>query len=98
MHAQIPDDEQDQLAILRADRQVTEEALRASEAFKTRLIEGSLDCIKVLDLEGRLLSMNAGGMQALDICDFGPFNHALWPELWPTESQEMVRQAVQTAR
>ena len=31
--------------------------------FQTRLIEGSLDCIKVLDLDGRLLSMNAGGMK-----------------------------------
>jgi len=33
--------------------------------FKTRLIEGSPDCIKVLDLDGRLLSMNAGGMAVL---------------------------------
>ena len=81
-----------------ADQQTAEEALRDSEAFKTRLIEGSLDCIKVLDLEGRLLSMNAGGMQALDICDFGPFSHAQWPELWPAESEDMVRQAVETAR
>lgn len=81
-----------------ANQQSAEEALRASEAFKTRLIEGSLDCIKVLDLDGRLLSMNAGGMQALDICDFGPFRQALWPELWPAESHELVRHAVETAR
>jgi hypothetical protein len=26
----------------------------------------------VLDLEGRLLSMNAGGMKLLEICDLGP--------------------------
>ena len=81
-----------------ADHQAAEEALRASEAFKTRLIEGSLDCIKVLDLDGRLQSMNAGGMQALDICDFGAFCNAFWPELWPVESREIVRGAVDTAR
>ena len=38
------------------------------EDFQTRLIEGSPDCIKVLDLDGRLLSMNAGGMKALADC------------------------------
>jgi formate hydrogenlyase transcriptional activator len=81
-----------------ADSQAAHEALRASEEFKTRMIEGSSDCIKVLDLDGRLLSMNAGGMQALDICDFGLFCDALWPELWPAESQDIVRGAVETAR
>ena len=81
-----------------AEYQAAEEALRASEEFKTRMIEGSLDCIKVLDLDGRLLSMNAGGMQVLDICDFAPFCNSLWPELWPAESQSMVRESVETAR
>jgi PAS domain-containing protein len=64
-----------------ADSQAAQEALRASEEFKTRMIEGSSDCIKVLDLDGRLQSMNSGGMQALDICDFRPFCNSLWPEL-----------------
>ena len=39
----------------------------ASADFKTRLIECSPDCLKVLDLDGRLLSMNAGGMAVLEI-------------------------------
>jgi len=34
------------------------EALRASEEFKNRLLACSRDCIKVLDLEGRLIYMN----------------------------------------
>ena len=50
------------------------EALRESKEFKTRLIEGSRDCLKVLDLEGRLLSMNAGGMAALEM-----LKSCLWP-------------------
>jgi formate hydrogenlyase transcriptional activator len=81
-----------------SERQAAEEALRASEEFKTRMIEGSLDCIKVLDLDGRLVSMNAGGMQALDICDFGPFRNSSWPDMWPDASRPIVREAVQTAR
>jgi hypothetical protein len=43
------------------------------ESFRTRLIEGSPDCSKVLDLDGRLLTMNAGGIPALEICDLKPF-------------------------
>jgi formate hydrogenlyase transcriptional activator len=38
------------------ERKRAEEALRDSEQFKSRLIAGSEDCIKVLDLEGRLIS------------------------------------------
>jgi formate hydrogenlyase transcriptional activator len=76
----------------------TQEALRLSEEFTRRILDSSLDCIKVLDLDGRLLSMNEGGMRALDICDFAPFCGSQWPDLWPAESQAIVRRAVETAR
>ena len=73
-------------------------ALRASEEFKTRLIEGSRDCIKVLDLDGRLLSMNAGGMAALELCDLGPVIGTSWIDFWKGEDKEAARRAVETAR
>jgi hypothetical protein len=57
------------------ESKATHEALRASEEFKTRMIECSRDCIKVLDLDARLLSMNAGGMETLEICDFTPLRN-----------------------
>src|SRR5215831_18629636 len=74
------------------------ESLRESEEFKTRLIEGSRDCLKVLDLEGRLLSMNAGGMSALEICDLGPVVGASWFDFWEGADKEAARKAVETAR
>src|SRR5882724_12223062 len=40
------------------ERKQAEEALLKSEEFKRRLIDCSKDCIKVLDVEGRLLAMN----------------------------------------
>lgn len=79
-------------------RRHAEEILRESEEFKTRLIEGSQDCIKVLDLEGRLLSMNQGGMQILEICDFAPLRHSLWVEFWQDEFRAAARSAVAMAR
>jgi PAS domain S-box-containing protein len=75
-----------------------EQALRESEEFKTRLIESSEDCIKVLDLEGHLLSMNAGGMRTLEICDFTPLRNSQWIEFWQGEYAEAARAAIETAR
>src|SRR6266581_7854913 len=69
-----------------------------SADFKTRLIEGSPDCIKVLDLDGRLLSMNAGGMAVLEICDLKPFIGSAWVDFWQGEDRKAAQAAVNTAR
>ncbi|HEX9784256.1 MAG TPA: sigma 54-interacting transcriptional regulator [Opitutaceae bacterium] len=73
-------------------------ALRTSEEFKTRLIEGSQDCIKVLDLDGGLLSMNAGGMKALEICDLSLVLGSSWIDFWQDGDRELARAAVEAAR
>jgi hypothetical protein len=41
-----------------------------------------LDCIKVLDLDVRLLSMNSGGMKALEIWELQPLVGSPWIEFW----------------
>ena len=66
--------------------------------FRTRLIEGSLDCIKVLDLDGRLLSMNGGGMKVLEICDLEPFVGSSWIEFWKGADREAAQAAIKAAR
>ena len=88
----------DELARLASQRGEAAESLRAAEEFKTRLVACSRDCIKVLDLEGRLLFMNEGGMQALEICDISPFMHNSWIDFWEGEDREAALTAVQTAR
>ncbi|MGH9929352.1 MAG: sigma 54-interacting transcriptional regulator [Pyrinomonadaceae bacterium] len=75
-----------------------EERLRESEEFKTRLIETSRDCIKVLDLEGRLLSMNAGGREVLEICDFDAVCGSVWEEFWQGRDREACHTALEAAR
>ena len=77
---------------------VLQEALRDREELMTRMVESSQDCIKILDLDGRLVSVNEGGLRAFEIPDFEPFRGATWAELWPVESRETVRNAVETAR
>jgi formate hydrogenlyase transcriptional activator len=73
------------------------EALRASEEFKSRLIACSRDCIKVLDLEGRLVFMNEGGMQSLEICDLAPVLGNSWIDFWEGADREAARTAVEEA-
>jgi len=68
------------------------------EGFTPRLIDSSPDCIKVLDLEGRLLSMNAGGMKLLEICNLKPYVGALWTDFWQGADREAAEAAVQAAR
>jgi formate hydrogenlyase transcriptional activator len=75
-----------------------EEALRRSEEFAARLIESSRDCIKVLDLKGHLLSINAHGMTALEICDFGPLLGSPWVEFWDGKDREHAKAALEQAR
>jgi PAS domain S-box-containing protein len=63
-----------------------------------RLVEGSPDCIKVLDLDGRLVSMNAGGMKVLEICDLTPYIGSSWIDFWRGADREAAQAAVKVAR
>jgi formate hydrogenlyase transcriptional activator len=87
--------ELDRLSLERAQ---LNEALRSSEEFKSRLIACSRDCIKVLDLDARLLFMNQGGMQVLEICDLTPFLNNCWIEFWEGADREKALAAIETAR
>ncbi|AFZ33971.1 multi-sensor hybrid histidine kinase [Stanieria cyanosphaera PCC 7437] len=80
------------------ERQETAEALRTSEEFKQRILESSSDCIKLLDLNGRLLYMNAGGICLMEIEDFTCFLNAEWVNFWQGESQAAARKAIATAK
>jgi len=76
----------------------SERTLREREQFMTRLLEGSQDCIKVLDLDGRLLTMNEGGMRVMEVCDFEPLRNQPWNALWPADSQATVLAALAKAK
>jgi formate hydrogenlyase transcriptional activator len=87
-----------ELARVAREQALAAESLRASEELKARLIACSRDCIKILDLEGRLLFMNEGGMRVLEICDIGPFLNGPWVEFWEGADREAAKAAVQAAK
>jgi PAS domain S-box-containing protein len=61
-------------------------------------LEQSADCIKVLDLDARLLSMNESGQRTMEIEDFSVCQHLLWPDIWHGDDRLQVEAALDRAR
>ena len=77
-------------------RKLAEDALRESEAFSRSIIASSPDCIKVLDLDGNLLSMRSG-QELLGIEDIRPFLNKSWIEFWGGEDRIQALAALHAA-
>jgi len=78
------------------ERKLADVALREIEAFNRSIIVSSPDCIKVLDLDGNLLSM-LNGHDLLGIEDIRPFLNKSWLEFWDGEDRAAARAAVAAA-
>lgn len=77
-------------------RKQIEDALRESEAFNRSIIDSSPDCIKILDLEGNLLSL-LNGKELLGIDDVTPLLNTSWLAFWEGEHQQAAQAAVAIA-
>ncbi len=80
------------------DRKAAEIALRKSEELNRRFLQSSSDCIKVLDLDGRLEFMSEGGLRIMEIDDFAAVEGAFWPDFWPDDGRNMALAALAEAR
>ena len=69
-----------------------------NEEFSLRILENSQDCIKTLDLEGRLLSMNPGSLLQLEIDDLEPLLGQSWIGFWGDAEQPLATTAMTQAR
>ena len=78
------------------ERKQAEDALRESEEFSRSIIKSSPDCIKVLDLEGNLLSMQSG-QELLGIEDIRPFLNKSWLDFWTGKDRPVAQAAVESA-
>ena len=75
----------------------TEDQLRRAEQFNRSLMDGTADCVKVLDTDGRVVHMNAPGMCAMDIDDFGSLYGQEWWAIWPADSLHDIQASVTRA-
>jgi two-component sensor histidine kinase len=62
------------------------------------VLSGCGDCIKVLDLDGRLIFMSEGGKRVMEVEDFSALKGCPWPEFWAGEGNAHAMSAVDSAR
>ncbi len=80
------------------DRKQVEEALRRSNSFNQSIIDSSSDCIKTLDMEGRLQYMSSGGQHLLGIRDIGKYLNVPYEEFWKGSDREAVIEVIHKAK
>ena len=65
------------------ERREAGEAVRQSDAFRRSVFDSSPDCLKIMDLGGRVLEINEAACRLLELDDPGSLSDALWADLWP---------------
>ncbi|WP_205824934.1 PAS domain-containing protein [Methylobacterium terricola] len=73
-------------------------AAEEREAFVTSVLASSTDCIKVLDLDGRLTFMSEGGQQVMEVSDFNAIRGCPWPDFWTGQGHQEAVAALTEAR
>jgi len=81
-----------------AQRKRVEERLRRSEEFASTIVENSLDCVYVLDLDGRIAYISPPGQRALEIGDMSQLPGRRWTDFWKEEDQGRAEAALAAAR
>ena len=72
----------------------SQKEIEANEQFSRTVLESSPDCLKILDLEGRLQFMNVNGLCQMEIDDFSTVKNKEWCTLWGRENETMIKDAL----
>ena len=80
------------------DRKRAEETFREQAEFNARLIESSDDCIKIVDLEARIVSLSVNGQKILGITDMESLVGTSWLEFWQADDRAAADTAIAAAR
>jgi PAS domain S-box-containing protein len=75
------------------DRKLAEEALSRSEAFARGVVANSPDCVKILDLDARLVWMSEQGLRLMEIADFELLRGVPWLEFWSIAKDRRAAEA-----
>ncbi|MEO8069138.1 MAG: PAS domain-containing sensor histidine kinase, partial [Flavobacteriales bacterium] len=74
-------------------RKELNDALAESEEFNRSITDSSPDCIKILDLDGNLLSMAERGQRLLCIPDITPYLNTPWSDFYQGEEDQAAAAA-----
>ncbi|MBP5972279.1 PAS domain-containing protein [Brasilonema sp. CT11] len=79
------------------ERKQADALLRESEELNRKILESSYECIKVLDLDGKILYINPGGQRLLNICDLNCYINSDWMQFWQGEDRQAAQVAIAAA-
>jgi PAS domain S-box-containing protein len=80
------------------DLHLTARIANEAQAFSRSVLESSPDCVKVLDLNGNLLSINERGCQQMEIDDFSTCFASPWLQFWEGEHRQDAEKALKLAQ
>ncbi len=73
--------------------------IKACEEFNVRMLQSSCDCIKVLELDGRISLLNEASQHLLEICDRRMLIGFNWLDFWDRPNdRNAAEQALEEAR
>ena len=70
----------------------------ADADFLRSVLASCGDCLKVLDLDGRLAFMNEAGQRLMEVSDFNTIEGCPWPDFWADGKHLEAKAAVAAAR
>lgn len=82
----------------RTQQHLDHQKQQADAEFLESVLSASGDCIKVLDLEGRLAFMSEGGKKAMEVSDFNGIRGCPWPDFWEGKGNVDAKNALAAAR
>ncbi|WP_434622891.1 EAL domain-containing protein [Azospirillum sp. B2RO_4] len=80
------------------ERRIAEDALRESESFARQILDNSPECVKVLDMEGRVTFMNIPGVRLMEVDSFDCLKDRPWEDNWPEKRRPQLRTAIDIAK
>ncbi len=82
----------------RTEQRLAAEKQRADAEFLNSILAASADCIKILDLDGRLEFMSDGGQRLMEVGDFDAIKGCTWTDFWQGPLNADAKAAVEAAR
>lgn len=67
-------------------------------SFALSILNSSPDCIKLIELDGRVSFMNSNGVAAMETADARGVEDRQWTAMWPEEQRPLIENAIAAAR
>jgi len=86
------------ISSLNVELNAADDGLAGNSDVLRSVLAGCGDCIKILDLDGRLQFMSEGGKRVMEVEDFSKFKGCPWPDFWAGPGHDDARLAIETAK